>query len=61
MIDTYKSQNVNSDIWWPHDINSITQGAQCGNNYMYVIFQDIWKVMEIPPREWHIYDIKPVY
>ena len=34
MIDTYKSQNV---IWY-NNINSIIQGAQCGNNYMYVTF-----------------------
>ena len=40
MIDTYKSQKVNRtqfDIY-DDDINSIIQGAQCGNNYMYVTF-----------------------
>ena len=49
-------------ISWPHDyINSIIQGAQCGNNYMYVTFPRYLKGNGNPSPWMAYHGIKPVY
>ena len=59
MTDTYKSQNVNRiqcDLYDDHMIISITlyKGRSVVTIICTQLFPDIWKVMDIPPREWHI-------